>query len=192
MAEELERPEDREAEIRKTIGVPIVDRESPLGRLLLLVSRSFVSENVSPELRDLLARATDEYLELLLLSTPNEVAGKSRRYYKVEQLNGSDAEPSVDDRVECKREEANVVGSLCQDGFHRPVIDIDHNVQLVPSSTLGHYHLYLGVPMEKERYFKLLHALVDAGVVSSFYVKAADVRGQTFVRLPGVRKEKKL
>lgn len=133
--------------------------------------------------------ATKQYLELSLLSTPTETFGQRRRYYRVQNLNDSDTMPRADDRMEVEKEDANVVGSLCVDGQHRPVIDIDHPCQLVPSSTPGHYHLYIDVPTSWPVYERLLWALADAGVVSVFYARAAAQRRQSFVRVPWVKKE---
>ena len=88
------------------------------------------------------------------------------------------------------KEQANLVGSLCGDGLHRPVIDIDFPCRLVPSSTEGHFHLYVELSMHWEQYERLLVALAQAGIISAFYLKAAQIRGQTFVRPEWVKKEK--
>ena len=37
-------------------------------------------------------------------------------------------------------------------GMHRPILDIDLPAALIPSSTPGHYHLYIDKPMEWDRY----------------------------------------
>lgn len=86
--------------------------------------------------------------------------------------------------------DGNLVSSLCKDDRHRPVIDLDVPCSFVRSSTPGHGHLYIDAPMSWERYEALLIALVEAGLVEEGYVKAACVRGQTFVRPPWVRKRK--
>jgi hypothetical protein len=99
-------------------------------------------------------------------------------------------------------ETANVITSIYADdppseaiaswlgapNLHRPVLDIDFPATLLPSSTPGHHHLYLDVPMHWERYRKLLEALAEAGVVETGYVAASISRGYTAVRLPWVRK----
>lgn len=71
---------------------------------------------------------------------------------------------------------------------HWPVIDIDVPAHLVPSSTPGHSHLYIDVPVPGEQYWALLEALADAGIVQPGYVGACWSRGYTSVRLPWVRK----
>lgn len=88
------------------------------------------------------------------------------------------------------KEDANLVSSLCIDGQHRPVLDFDIPARYVPSSTPGHGHLYVDVPMDWERYEKLLLALRDAGILEPGYVAAAIMRKATFVRPEGVLKPK--
>ncbi len=111
-----------------------------------------------------------------------------RLYYRSEILNGSDHAPSDDDRVRCSREDANLVSSLCRDGLHRPVLDIDFPARLVPSSTEGHFHLYLEVALPEADYLELVRALGRAHILSPFYVKASEVRGATFCRPEWVKK----
>lgn len=83
----------------------------------------------------------------------------------------------------------NLVGSLLENGNHAPVIDIDHNVYVIPSSTPGHFHLYIDVEMGTEQYDRMLWAMVEAGVVGrGYYRHSMEERGQTTVRLPWVRK----
>lgn len=83
---------------------------------------------------------------------------------------------------------ANLVSSLCEDGYHRPALDIDIPAIAVPSSTPGHCHIYFDVPLEWGAYVKLLDALVEAGILEQGYVAASKSRGQTLLRLPGVPK----
>lgn len=111
-----------------------------------------------------------------------------RLYYFVPNLQGSDA--GFDDVVRdpCGREQANLVGSLCSDGLHRPVLDIDLPCRLVPSSTEGHFHLYIERALSTEAYMELVDALGKAGIISQFYAKAARIRGQTFCRPEWVKK----
>lgn len=87
---------------------------------------------------------------------------------------------------------ANVVTSLRDDGRHRVVLDIDHPAWLMPSTTPGHYHLYIDVPggIERMEYAKLLDALVNANVIEPGYAGASIARGFTSVRLPWITKQK--
>ncbi len=73
---------------------------------------------------------------------------------------------------------------------HQVVLDIDHPVHVVESSTPGHHHLIIEVPggIPDEAYWKLVEALGLAGVVEPGYVNASITRGRTDVRLPWVSK----
>jgi hypothetical protein len=72
--------------------------------------------------------------------------------------------------------------------MHMPVIDIDLPCTLVPSTTEGHFHLYIDKEVSWSDYCRLLSAMVDCGIVEEGYYAAALRRGATFVRMPGVRK----
>lgn len=76
-------------------------------------------------------------------------------------------------------------------GLHRPVLDIDFPAALIPSSTPGHFHLYLDKPMGLATYEELLVALAAAGIIEDGYANVSLARGYTSARLPWVRKEAK-
>lgn len=84
--------------------------------------------------------------------------------------------------------DANLVSSLGDDGLHYPVLDLDFGAYVVPSSTPGHFHLYLERAMPWDTYAGLLVALAEAGVIERGYADACLARGMTFVRMPGVSK----
>lgn len=91
-----------------------------------------------------------------------------------------------------RMEEANLVGSQLKvkSRLHRPVIDLDFPCRLIPSSTEGHFHLYLdGIDVEWPKYKDLLIALAAAGVISKGYLEESLNKGFTAVRLPHVKKE---
>lgn len=96
--------------------------------------------------------------------------------------------------VQVPESEANLVSSRVDiegvENIHAPVLDIDLAAELVPSSTPGHFHLYIDKLMTWEKYEKLLYALRDCGVISKGYVGASIARGATFVRKKGVKKNK--
>jgi hypothetical protein len=104
-----------------------------------------------------------------------------------------------DDRIVQKRrrvseEKANLVSSLIDDGdehtrMHAPVLDIDMPCRLVPSTTEGHFHLYIDKAMTWERYALLLNALMRAGIIEEGFYKMSMKREATFVRKPGVEKQ---
>lgn len=84
------------------------------------------------------------------------------------------------------RAEADLVSSrVATDPYvHRPVLDIDFPAQLVPSSTPGHYHLYLDIDLEWHVYEELLLDLEAAGIIQHGYARNAIRRKQSLARLP--------
>jgi len=72
--------------------------------------------------------------------------------------------------------------------MHKPVLDIDLPVMVLPSTTPGHFHLFIDKEVEWSVYCRLIQVLVDAGIVEEGYYSAALRRGYTAVRLPWVRK----
>ena len=85
---------------------------------------------------------------------------------------------------------ANVVcSSLNRDGnlYHRPMIDLDFDAALLPSSTPGHWHLYLDKVMDDETYKEFIKAMNHFGIVANGNVNQLK-KGGTFLRLPHVRK----
>ena len=73
---------------------------------------------------------------------------------------------------------------------HRPVLDIDLPARLIPSTTPGHFHLYLDIEIPHEKYMRLLDALGEAGILEPGYVLASKARGYTAARLPWIKKMK--
>lgn len=83
----------------------------------------------------------------------------------------------------------NLISSLCEDGLHRPALDIDIPCRVVPSSTEGHCHIYFDeVALTWEKYVDLLNALAEAGILDRKYVEHSIARGQTLLRPPWVHK----
>lgn len=89
-------------------------------------------------------------------------------------------------------EQANVVTSMMvEPGLpirHRPVLDIDVPLVAIPSSTPGHWHLYIDRQMTWQAYRRLLLALGEAGILEAGYVSASIEREHSALRLPWVRK----
>jgi hypothetical protein len=122
-----------------------------------------------------------------------------RRYWHVEALGerGDSCDPTAarERRHMCSVEAgANVVGSRVTDfdsrrEIHAPALDIDLPCRLVPSSTDGHFHLYIDKLMPWPDYVHLMRVLQDVGILEHGYVDSAIARGQSFLRLPHVRKE---
>lgn len=89
-------------------------------------------------------------------------------------------------------ESSNLVGSATVEdpNIHRPILDLDFECRLVPSTTKGHYHLYMdGLDITWPKYKVLLVALADAGVISEAYMRESIKKGFTAARLPWVKKE---
>lgn len=87
-------------------------------------------------------------------------------------------------------EEANLISSRIITDLHVPVLDIDFECRLVPSSRKGHYHLYLDglQPLEWEDYEKLLEALAAAHIIGPGWLHHSKQRQMTVVRRPHIRK----
>lgn len=86
--------------------------------------------------------------------------------------------------------DVNIISSLVdgKPGIHRPVIDLDLSAALIPSSTHGHYQLYIDRELPWEIYLDLLRAMERAGIIQPGYLAASEERGHTAVRLPWVKK----
>lgn len=88
-----------------------------------------------------------------------------------------------------KIEVANLVSSRLANGYHAPAIDIDFPIYAIPSSTTGHYHLYLEKEMPWKDYKKLLSVMHDVGLIEDGFFNAAMRSEQTYLRLPHVKKD---
>jgi hypothetical protein len=84
---------------------------------------------------------------------------------------------------------ANLISSRCTSGKHAPVIDIDVPMYVVPSSKLGHGHLYIDKEITWAQYTRILKALTSAGIVEEGYLEASMERGFTAVRPIGITKQ---
>lgn len=93
-----------------------------------------------------------------------------------------------EERNPSTKDTANLVSSLCKDGWHRPVLDFDFPVRYVASSTPGHGHLYIDRPLLWEQYEKLLQVMEEVGILETGYVNAAIHRNATFVRPEWIKK----
>lgn len=84
--------------------------------------------------------------------------------------------------------DANVVSSHLPNGKHAPILDLDFPHTYVPSTTPGHAHLYLNVPISRWRMIILLWGLYVGGVIEFGNFWWSLRRGGTFVRRKGVEK----
>jgi len=107
----------------------------------------------------------------------------NRILMQVETIDAPYGTPEV--RRVADEQDANVSTSLLTNGLHAPVLDIDFGALLIPSSTAGHFHLYLDRAITWRKYRRLLKALGRAGILEPGYVKASLRRGHSAVRRPG-------
>lgn len=71
---------------------------------------------------------------------------------------------------------------------HKPVLDLDMDVLVVPSSTPGHHHLYIDKAMPWPEYSLLMNVLAHVGILQTGYVRASHYRAESFLRTPWTRK----
>jgi hypothetical protein len=113
----------------------------------------------------------------------------------VEKFAGSDADFGQPVDPAQALEEANVMTSEVagtEGLLHKPVLDIDMPAKLIPSSTPGHFHLYIDHAMPWGRYAELLRALAAAGLIQEGFAESSIQRGYSVVRLPWIKKEQVL
>lgn len=75
-----------------------------------------------------------------------------------------------------------------KEGIHRPVLDFDFQCRLVPSTTKGHFHLYIDKDVEWENYVELLKAMQKCGLLEEGFVGASIDRKYSSVRRIGLKK----
>lgn len=104
-------------------------------------------------------------------------------YLPINPESGSDDGP-LDGRLERTTTKANMVGSELLNGRHSPVLDLDFEARLVPSSSPGHYHLFLdGLELDPAAYEALLDALVAAKVIQAGFRRRFIESGTTLARI---------
>ena len=72
---------------------------------------------------------------------------------------------------------------------HKLLIDIDHPVLAIDSSTPGHSHLYIDKELSWLQVVKVLDVLAEVGIVEKGYVEASKRRGCTHLRVPWLKKK---
>lgn len=97
-----------------------------------------------------------------------------------------------------KLEDAEVVTSLTGEqkkglfgmveDKHRPILDIDIPMHIIPSTTKGHGHLYIDKEITWFQYKRLLEVLSDCGIIERGYLNVSIAREHTAVRLPWIKK----
>lgn len=72
--------------------------------------------------------------------------------------------------------------------LHRPILDIDIPMHIIPSTTEGHGHLYIDKELTWREYKRLLEVLADCGIIERGYLGVSIAREHTAVRLPWIKK----
>lgn len=85
----------------------------------------------------------------------------------------------------------NLFSSLCDDGMHRPALDIDLPCELVPSTNPGHFHLYIDKALTLEQYTKVVDVLSEVGILGPMHPGLLRERSMTCLRPPGYVKTEK-
>jgi hypothetical protein len=123
-----------------------------------------------------------------------------RKYFKALLSGDPGYDPDNHDREEVKEEDANLISSIAlyeyydrddRQSFlttHFPVLDLDFPCELVPSTTLGKFHLYMDKKVTWLAYQNVLTAMAEAGLLEPGYVAASIAAKATFVRKKGVFK----
>lgn len=120
-----------------------------------------------------------------------ELSRYPHAYYAVDRWAETSEDGESDDRRVADLDEADVIASSIEGspGMHTIMLDLDRgNPQLIPSSTPGHAHLYIDVPVDQDKLAELLDALASCGIIEPGYASVSKVRGYTSLRLPWVRK----
>lgn len=82
----------------------------------------------------------------------------------------------------------NLVSSRTWDGRQMPILDLDFDHLVVESTSEGHHHLFINVPMSQLKWAVLMLVLWWAGVLEMGNVVWSLRRGANFVRVPGLTK----
>ncbi len=112
-----------------------------------------------------------------------------RAFYVCDGLTDSKVARGACTHVESTASDANLIGSELENGMHKPVIDLDFPCQLIPSSTLGHFHLYIDKEIPRDAMFALLDTMVAVGLVQKGFRDGCLSDGMTMIRPSWVKKE---
>lgn len=103
-------------------------------------------------------------------------------------IRGFTQDPNLATAVTSVVRESMMTDPFGENRMHKPVIDLDLDAKLVPSTTPGHHHLFIDKAMTWDNYVRLLCVLAEVGIVEPGYVSACIDQGRSSVRLPHVRK----
>lgn len=125
----------------------------------------------------------------------DDLSALRHELFKILRWGGQDSSDLVgngsEEREETTRlDEANVISSkVVNHDLHTVMLDLDVPARLVPSTTPGHSHLYIDVPMPWRKYKALLFALTEAGIIEPGYYGVSVRKRATMLRLPWIKKE---
>lgn len=113
-----------------------------------------------------------------------------REHLLCKNLDSREYEAGGSGYVQVEEHEANLISSkLVGSKLHSPVLDIDYQIRAVPSTTEGHFHLYLdGLQMSWWKYKILLRVLAFTGVIEPGYAGASIAQKGSHVRTPWTKK----
>jgi hypothetical protein len=125
-----------------------------------------------------------------------------QRLYRVLRWSGDSAafvndghDPATDVEETDDLDTADVVSSVRKGlrGFtskHMVMFDLDVPIEVIPSSTPGHSHVYFPeTNVSESALFALFEHMVNCGIVEPGYLGASRARGFAALRLPWVRKD---
>lgn len=116
-----------------------------------------------------------------------------RRLFKIGKF--ADTYGTFEDRKDVTTDSClpNIISSLISSTGerHMPVIDIDFPCYVIPSSTPGHFHLYLDKEISWQDYEFVLFSMKRAGLIDPGFYDESVRKRQTFARLPWIKKDNK-
>jgi hypothetical protein len=115
---------------------------------------------------------------------PNELAGQGDNCYWVTSM-GIRVSRMEDANLLTSRIEATID---TEEEKHFIIMDVDHEAELIPSSTPGHYHLYIYHEVTKEQLDKFVAVAREIGLIQQGIVRGYKERGVLCLRKPGVVK----
>ena len=71
------------------------------------------------------------------------------------------------------------------DGGLTSILEVEFPIQLIPSTTPRHYHLYLDRKISWEQYMLVLKSAYETGIINRGFYEMSIKNGQSMVLLPG-------
>ena len=109
-------------------------------------------------------------------------------YQKVNYFDTYEASVERVDTIDVDEADVIISAVYNQPDMHKLILDLDLPAQLIPSTTAGHFHLYVDKEIPWRTYKKLLKVLAQAGLIEQGYANVSLERGYTAARLPWIKK----